>query len=244
MYKKINLMVPTYHRVNRLKVLIDSVKNTVSDIENVKFSFCVNVKDTETVEFLEQYLDRYLYNIVFEKTKQPNLSKYFNMMYDDDQNKSLDIVSMIGDDMVFKTHGWDQRILSELNEYDGLRIVYCDDDFVAHEKCCVNMFTTRKLVNLTGKPFMCEKFHADMIDMVWTIVGGITGLLTYCKDIVIYHDHNRKSKKEDWDDTFKRLYPVQVVANGESNRRYTLAYAAVIAKNLIENGVGKWNVLQ
>jgi len=244
MYKKINLMVPTYHRINRLKTLMNSVKNTVSNIENVRFSFCVNKKDTETVEFLEQYLDKCLYNIVFENSRQPNLSKYFNLMYDDEQNQDIDIVSMIGDDMIFRTPCWDQIILSELNKYDGLRIIYCDDDFIAHEKLCVNMFTTRKLVKLTGKPFMCENFHADMIDMVWMMVGGITGLLSYRSDIVIFHDHSSKDKKEDWDETFQRLRPVQVIANGEANRRYALAYATIVARNLIENGVGSWNVLQ
>lgn len=237
-------MLPTYKRVNSLKTIVDSARDTVSNIDNIRWSFCVNENDKETVEFIKSYLDNCQYNIILENTRQPNLSKYFNLMYDAPENQDLEVVSELGDDMVFRTKGWDQRILEELNKHKGLVIVYCNDDYIAHEKCCVNLFTTRKLVKLTQKPFMCPLFHADMMDMVWTMAGGITGLLSYLDDVIIFHNHNRQKKKDDWDETYKRIAPVQFTANSGENRRLALAYATLMAKNLIESGVGQWNTLQ
>lgn len=240
-------MVPTYKRIKSLKTLIDSVFDTVGDNKNVCWTFCINKNDVESSEFLYNYFFEHSeqdFCIVKEETIQPNLSKYFNQMYDETLFKDA-VVTEIGDDMIFKTKDWDTRILAELNRHDGLRIVYCNDDFTAHERCCVNLFTSRELVERTKKPFMCEFFHADMIDVVWTLAGVMSGLLTYFEDIKIFHNHNtRKKSTDDWDDTFKRLNPIQRASNSKENHKLATCYATIVARNLIESGIGKWNVLQ
>lgn len=242
-YNKICLMIPTYHRVEKLKLLIDSVFRTVDDLDNICFSFCVNVNDHETRDFLNSYFDGCGYEIIDENTMQPNLSLYFNLMYDNTKFRDA-IVTMIGDDMIFRTQEWDSRIIKEINKADGKTLVYCDDDFIAHDKLCVNLFTTREMVEATKKPFMCEYFHADMIDQVWYMVGLITGTLKYLEDVVIQHNHSTKLQKDEWDLTFQRLSPVQQVANSKENVKLAICYATVCARNMIESGVGKWNTLQ
>jgi hypothetical protein len=90
---------------------------------------------------------------------------------------------------------------------------------------------------------MCEFFHADMIDMIWTLVGAMTGTLCYLPDVIIQHNHSTKKSEDEWDETFKRLSPVQKAANGKHNQKLAIAYATLCAKNIIESGVGKWNIL-
>lgn len=243
-YKRICLMIPTYQRPERLETILNSVYDTVSDINSLCISLCVNKSDEITRQFIKDYnWPNTNYEVIDEETKQPNLSYYFNLMYNQTRFKDC-VVSEIGDDMIFKTNGWDEKILKAINDTNGLGIVYCNDDYIAHDKCCVNLFVTRKLVGLTKKPFMCEFFHADMIDMVWTMVGAMAGLLYYLEDVIIFHNHSSITSKDQWDYTFQRLAPVQRVANSEANRKLAIAYSTIVARNLIENGVGEWNVLQ
>jgi hypothetical protein len=240
-YKRICLMMPTFKRISKLKTCIDSALDTCSNKESIVFSFCLNVNDTISREFVSSYSRiTGMYEVIDEDTMQPNLSLYWNLMYDTTKYRDA-IVTEIGDDMIFKTSGWDEKILKAINESDGLAIVHCDDDFIAHEKCCVNLFVTRKLVDASKKPFMCEFFHADMIDSVWTMVGLMTGLKKYLSDVVIYHDHVTRQKSA-VDLTCSRLQPVQREAN--QHKAYAVAYATVVARNLIENGIGQWNTLQ
>jgi hypothetical protein len=244
-YNKILLMLPTYHRPLSILSFLSSVYATVENIKNIRFCFCVNVNDTETRDFLKSYNwhDPNCYEIIDEETIQPNLSLYFNLMFD--KTKFTDaVVTELGDDMIFQTKNWDTIILQKINKYNGKTIVYCDDNYIAHQNCCVNLFTTREFVSLTKKPFMCEYFHADMIDVIWTMVGLLTGTLCYLENVKIQHNHSTKQSSELWDDTFKRLSPVQKICNSEQNHKLASVYATLCAKNLIENGVGKWNILQ
>lgn len=243
-YDKICLMVPTYKRPLRLMSLIDSALRLAEDPRRLRFSFCVNKDDQETRDFLAS---RYWpvpdsWEVVNEETMQPNLSLYFNLMYEHTQFRDA-LVSELGDDMVFITKNWDTRILSEINRENGKVLVFCDDDYIAHEKCAVNAFTTREYVAATKKPFMCEFFHADMIDMILTMVGSLTGTLRFLPDVIIRHNHSTRDPEDKWDETFKRLSPVQKTANGKQNQRLAIAYAMLCAKNLVEAGVGRWNTL-
>jgi len=240
-YENIAMMIPSYRRPDRLKKVIDSAIETAEKPERLLFVICVNVNDAETRNYLLERKD-IKYQIVDETTLQPNLALYFNNMYEELPDY-IDVASELGDDMVFVSKGWDSRITEELKASEGLGIVYFDDDYVAHDKCCVNLFASRKLIDATRKPFMCTFFHADMIDMVWTMVGAMTGLLRYQADMIIRHEHNSKKGQDEWDETFKRLVPVQRVANSKANYRLAIAYSTLVAKNLIDGGIGVWNTL-
>jgi hypothetical protein len=241
-YETICLMVPTYKRISRIMSFINSALNTADNPSCLRFTFCVNKKDEETVAYLQDRKWNNPYEIIFEETKQPNLALYFNKMFD--ETKFADaIVSELGDDMLFISKGWDTRVLELINATEGNAIVYFNDDYVAKDKCCVNLFVSRELVARTKKPFMCPIFHADMIDMVWTMVGAMTGLLRYQDDIIIQHNHSTKTDSKLWDETFQRLRPVQQAANGKSNQKLAVSYATLCAKSIIDSGVGTWNTL-
>ena len=112
------------------------------------------------------------------------------------------------------------------------------------QKLCVNLFTTRKIVNATGKPFMCELFHADMIDVIWMNVGIFTQTLKYLHNVILQHNHNtRLYKPDEYDETFERLRPLQELANSKENQRIAQIYATFTAGNMIKAGIGAWNTL-
>lgn len=239
------LMLPTYGRAKTsLPKFIDSAIDKVSNIKNICFCFCVNKKDVETQEYLQ---NRDLphgceWEMIFEKNIQPNLSLYFNMMYDQTRFNGENVaVSMLGDDMVFETPGYDLPIMKEINNYNGFGVFWCDDDYIAHETLCVNLFVSRRMVAATRKPFMCPLFHADMIDVVWYLVGTLTHTEHYLRDVIIKHNHSTAKNAEEWDNTFLRLRPLQQMAGVRANQKKCRIYATIAAGNLIAAGIGKWD---
>jgi hypothetical protein len=204
-------MLPTYHRsATYLPAFIDSAM-AMSDPNKIMFVFCVNINDTETLNYInKREFGLFKFIIVAENLPKPNLAKYFNMMYDYLGAYYGDyIVSMLGDDMEFRTPGWDATVLNMIHNYNGIGVFWCNDDYIAHERCPVNMFVTRKMVEATGRPFMVEKYEADMIDYIWGKIGKYTGTSHYMEDIHIYHNHSTHLCVEQRDETFIRLARVQ-----------------------------------
>ena len=243
-YDTILLMVPTYKRHISLLRFIQSALRQADDPSRVRFCLCVNEKDQSTRDFVRMLYFPHVKQceVILEDTDQPNLPLYFNKMYRETIFTDA-VVSMVGDDMEFATQGWDVAILSAINASEGKSIVYCDDDYIAHDKLCVNMFTTREVVEATRKPFMCERYHADMIDVVWMSVGLKTGLLRYLPEVKIKHLHQSARRTEDQDETYRRMIPVRQAANSQDLKKYAEAYATVCAANLIDAGIGQWNTI-
>jgi len=216
MYNKICLMLPTYGRSDTyLPEFIDSAMATSSP-DHVCFSFCINKHDDKTKEYLRKKDFRdFQFTITVEDLPSPHLAKYFNMLYEESKWKlsSFCVVSMLGDDMVFRTKEWDLRILDLINAYKGIGVFWCNDDYIAHERCPVNLFVTRKMVEATEAPFMCEKYEADMIDYLWGKVGKYTGTSHYLPDVHIWHNHSTSKPPEQRDPTFQRLAKIQEQAH-------------------------------
>jgi len=246
-YDSINLMIPTYKRSStKLPLVINSAIDTVSDIKKLKFSFCINEHDIESINFLKESpeLKHVDWCMVIENTDQPNLASFWNLLYEKtDFKDESTLVSMVGDDMEFITKDWDLPLLSHADYTDGICVMYCNDDYIAFDKCCVNLFTTRKMIEATEKPFMCELFHADMIDVVWTHLGRLTSSLKYFDYIVIKHNHETKKSQDEWDETMIRLAPVQNLSRTKANELLAFQYAHICAKNVILKGLAKWNKL-
>lgn len=246
-YKDICIMLPTYKRVKngRLIKCIESIYNTVSDHKRAKLCLCVNENDSETIDYVENILPNYPidFDVVYEKTTQPNLAYYFNKMYDETVfNDEHTLVSMVGDDMVFKTEGWDIAILKEVNAHDGVGFVWANDDYIARERCPVNLFTTRKTVQATEKPFMCPLFRAEMIDVVWGNIGIIAGCGHFLADVIIKHEHCSGLPANLWDENFGRLSPLRQINNSNWSKKQATIWSMICASNLIKNGLCDWNM--
>jgi hypothetical protein len=251
LYDKINIFLPTFKRIQSLQRCIDSAMRNAADIRNLRFTFCVNEKDTDTVQYLSSryWPDPLMWQVVFEKTQQPNLAYYYNLLYEKtDFNEAGTLVSMVGDDMVFASPLWDKVIIDRMNECDGLAIIHADDDYIGHDQLCVNLFTSRRLIALTQRPFMCERFHAEMIDVVWTYIGkmlvaGERSVLQYLRGVTIRHEHFTRKDISQADPTAKRLMPLREIANTKENMKWAVSYATVSASNIVMANEGvKWNL--
>ena len=234
-YNKIVLFCPTYGRShNHLPSFISSAI-TCSSPESTCFAFLLNVKDEASRRFIEEYdFGAYRHEVIFEDLPQPHLAKYYNQLYNETRTQSEPgtVVSILGDDMIFRTVGWDQRMLDLINAYNGVGVFYANDDFIAHEKMCVNAFVTRDFVAATEEPFACELFQAEFIDTVWHLVGKYTRTLHYDPDSHIFHNHGSARP----DETYNRLQPFRNEAWKDGKRKSQEA-ARRIADRLIAKGL-------
>ena len=207
MIKKLNLMLPTYGRAKtRLPMFIRTALENCEDSKNICFTFVVNKKDTETVACIEEECGSNAeYCIIYEELEKPNLSKYFNMAYEQTKFKDFEIAaSMLGDDMEFVTHGYDVEIMKWMNMFGGLGIFFCDDAKGTGDSLCVNFFTSRSYVEgLKPLPFMCELFPCDDMDVVHYLVAKELGLLFYLDHVKIFHNHATLAGR--MDDVWLRL---------------------------------------
>jgi hypothetical protein len=238
-YDRIALMLPTYGRCDTyLPRFIESAIATASSPKTVCFAFCVNVKDVKTQEFLKAYdFKGHEWEWIPESLPSPNLARYFNILYKlTSFGDPGTVVSMVGDDMLIETPGWDEKLLNQINYYDGVGVFFCNDDYISRERCAVNLFVTRKMVEATGRPFMDESFGAEMIDVVWTEIGRVTKTLHFYPDIIIRHDHNTRKPKDKWDATFKRLNVLQEQVHAGGGKARAKAIGREIGDLLLAKG--------
>jgi len=185
---KIAILVPSRERMNRRLTMLMSILTTVKDINNVNVYFGVD-EDDPTRDIIKKVASAIpcvkVVDIKNDK-KFIGLGKMWNLCVD---ASTEEIISMIGDDMVFKTPGWDEMLINEFKNMpsDNILGVHCNDDCHG-EKLAVNFFCHRQYVNVVGK-FMREEFKINWIDQWLHQVFSSVGRLKYRGDIMIEHRH-------------------------------------------------------
>ena len=185
---KISILVPTRERMNNRLTLLFSVLTTVSDINNVNVYYGVD-KDDPTLETIKKVAKAIPCLKVVEIENNGEflgLGKLWNILVN---NSTEEIISMIGDDMVFKTKDWDLKILEEFKSCpeDNIKAVHCNDDCHG-AKLAVNLFCHRKYAEIMGG-FMREEFKINWVDQWLHQVFSAFNRLTYRGDIMIEHRH-------------------------------------------------------
>ena len=185
---KISILVPTRERMNNRLTLLLSILTTANDINNVNIYYGVD-KDDPTLETIKKVALAIpcLKIVEIENGGEfLGLGKLWNLLVD---NSTEEIISMIGDDMVFKTKDWDLEILKEFENVppDNIKAVHCNDDCHG-AKLAVNLFCHRKYAEVLGG-FMREEFKINWVDQWLHQMFSAFNRLTYRGDIMIEHRH-------------------------------------------------------
>jgi len=186
---KIAILVPSRERMNRRLTMLMSILTSVDDIDNVQVYFGVD-NDDPTREIIKKVATAIpCVTIVDIKNdgKFIGLGKMWNLCAD---VSNEDIISMIGDDMVFATPGWDTKLIEQFKQApeDQIYGVHCNDGYHG-EKLAVNFFCLRKYADLMSGKFMREEFKINWIDQWLHQVFSSVGRLKYRGDIMIEHRH-------------------------------------------------------
>lgn len=131
MYKKVSVLIPTRHRVHRLRTVLTSYDNTKEGDHASELIFRVDADDTVTQEFLAQHWGTYRQDKKNDRKRYPHrvivgprlrgydsMPEFFNECY----RASVGDVLMCGnDDIIFRTPRWAQTLLERANQFpDGI----------------------------------------------------------------------------------------------------------------------------
>jgi hypothetical protein len=186
---KIAILVPSRERMNRRLTLLTSIITSVNDINNVNIYFGVD-KDDPTRDLIYKVSKAIPCVKIVDIDNNGEfigLGKMWNICVD---NCNEEIISMIGDDMVFKTPNWDLEVIKEFSDNcpdDKIKAIHCNDDCHG-AKLAVNLFCHRKYAEVIGQ-FMREEFKINWVDQWLHQVFNAFGRLKYRGDIMIEHRH-------------------------------------------------------
>lgn len=186
---KIAILVPSRERMNRRLTMIMSILTSVKDINNVNIYLGVD-DDDPTLPVIQKVANAIpcvkIVNI-HNEGKFVGLGKMWN---DCVAASNEEIISMIGDDMVFATPGWDEMLIKEFSNApkDSILGVHCNDGYHG-QKLAVNFFCLRKYADIMNGKFMREEFKINWIDQWLHQVFQSVGRLKYRGDIMIEHRH-------------------------------------------------------
>jgi glycosyltransferase involved in cell wall biosynthesis len=187
----ISVLLPTRNRPANLRRLLDSAVETADG--EVQFVVYVDDDDPtrdETCEILAQH--------AATRVDGPRvvLSEMWNRCWDEAR---FDVAMQCGDDIVFRTDGWDSRVLDEFDKFpDRIVFVHGDDGFQG-EKIGTHGFLHRRWVQTVGY-FVPPYFSSDYNDLWVSEVADALGRRRYLPDVMTEHMHPVAGKGT-WDQT-------------------------------------------
>jgi len=187
---KIALLLPTRERMNNKINFMMSALARCKDPANYTLYMGLD-KDDPTLERCQK-MAKTITNLKViiippNPTGKFSLGYFWNVLA---KNSTEEIISMVGDDMIFSTDNWDEKILEEFsikNCFDKFKLVtgfdgHRNDQFAAW------LFIHRFYMEKTGY-FMRDEFSRNWIDQWLDNMYLSFGRKVYKSDITITHNH-------------------------------------------------------
>lgn len=187
----IDLLIPSRGRYNRLLQTLQSVKDTVSDLNGVHAIIFLDEDDAHNYGYLQV-----LNHTTIIKGGQDILSKHWNNCFNYGKGR---IVMHGADDIVFEGHGWD-KVVEDFFSDNKIKLLYGKDGH-QDKNCATHSFTLRMAADIVGY-FLPPYFRADGNDIWLQAVYEKLGESYYDPSIITRHLHVNVDSKYD-DDTYK-----------------------------------------
>jgi hypothetical protein len=187
---KIALLLPTRERMNNKINFLMSALARCKSPENYTLYMGLD-KDDPTlprcVKIAEAINNLKVVIIPPNPTGKFSLGYFWNVLA---KHSNEEIISMLGDDMVFSTDNWDEKILEEFSKDkcpDKFKLVTGNDGH-RKDKFSAWLFIHRFYMEKTGY-FMREEFSRNWIDQWLDNMYLSFGRKVYRDDITITHNH-------------------------------------------------------
>ena len=181
----ISVLVPTRNRPDGVNQLMNSAYATaVGDVE-----FVVYVDDDDpTRDTVVNLVEAYSGKVIVGP--RVVLSEMWNRCA---ERATYDVMMHCGDDIIFRSQGWDDLVLGEFNKFDDkILLVYGRDGF-QDEKLGTHSFIHRNWVNVVGY-FVPPYFSSDYNDTWLNDVAVALGRRVYVPEIYTEHMHPAAGK--------------------------------------------------
>jgi len=189
----ISVLVPTRNRPDNVKRLLTSAFDT-ADTE-VEFIFYVDRDDPRRQETLDEIFGHGA-QVVYGGEERIVLSQMWNLCA---EAAYYPVMMHCGDDIVFRSDGWDARVLAEFEASDDKILFVHGDDGFQHDRIGTHGFLHRNWVDAIGY-FVPPYFSSDYNDLWLTEVADALGRRRYLPDVYTEHMHPVAGKGE-WDQT-------------------------------------------
>ena len=204
----ISILVPTYKRPQSMEEFSLSVNNTAKNHDKIEILFGINEGDEESVKKCIELknLCKIQINYVMianHPSGKVNLSFLWNQIY---KHAANPIFGFFGDDVIFRTPGWDEEVQREFLN-DHMKLISCNDVHIQKGKKAILFFTHKEIHDLIGF-YMNENFYRWFMDSWWDVVFQKCGKLIYREDIITEH-RLPVNFKERADETYKRMDGLQ-----------------------------------
>lgn len=187
----ISVLLPTRNRPDGIQRLLTSALETAAT--DVEFVVYVDDDDPALDANLNVLNQHWAHVVVGPRVV---LSEMWNRCY---EKATQNVVMQCGDDIVFRSANWDERVLETFDEYpDKIVFVHGDDGF-QHERIGTHGFLHRNWVDAVGY-FLPPYFSSDYNDLWVTEVADALGRRRYLPDVYTEHMHPIVGKGT-WDST-------------------------------------------
>jgi hypothetical protein len=230
----ISILIPTRGRPQNIEDFVQALDKTTSNPTKVEILFGVDEDDSESKEKITGIQSKV--TIKYEVLKKYhdgkiNLSYFWNQLY---AKSSYDIVGFFGDDVLFRTEGWDIEVRKEFLK-DKTVMVSCNDLHIQRGRTSI-LFFTHKFVHEKLGFYMNEKLRRWYIDTFLDIIYRNNNKVHYREDLVTEH-FNPASHPERNDAIFEKLRELvdtdKAFWTTEENRN-DLKKGVACLKNIVE----------
>lgn len=187
---KIALLLPTRERLNNKFSFLMSALARCKDPKNYNLYMGID-QDDPTLARMKK-ASKAIKNLKIVEIP-PNPENKFSLGYLWNylaENSTEEIISMLGDDMIFASDNWDEKILEEFSEKncpDKFKLV-CGFDGYREDRFASWLFIHRFYMEKTGY-FMRKEFSRNWIDQWLDNMYDSFGRKVYREDITIKHNH-------------------------------------------------------
>lgn len=185
----ISILTPTRGRPDNIARLVDSALDTAIGTEHlpaelIEFVFYVDRDDPVSDNAIEHATLRGARTMTIVGDRIV-LSEMWNACA---RAAKADIMLHCGDDIVFRSRGWDQLVVDEFRKYpDGIVLVHGRDGY-QDERLATHGFRHRNWMNAVGN-FVPPYFSSDYNDTWVTEVADKLGRRRYIPEIYTEHMH-------------------------------------------------------
>lgn len=182
----ISLLVPTRNRPRLLQRLLDSLVETTADLANVEVVLYIDEDDTQS----KQFSHRSLSPIKIIASPGRSMGEMNRLCYEASRGR---YVMLLNDDVVFRTSGWDTKVLNAFSPFtDDIAMVY-GNDLDQGVAVPTFPFISRAVCDVLGEicPRGYQNLHIEshLFDIFKQLVKLGHHRIRYLGDVIFEHMH-------------------------------------------------------
>lgn len=193
---KFALICPSRERPQRFREMLESAMATAARPELLTVYGVLDADDPQFIGYNDVTGERVLLMV---QGKRELLSVAFQRGAEHALYDGADVLMMCGDDVLFRTRGWDDKVRAAFPP-DGLALVYPADGngnkgLHDGDVRCNHWFVTRRWIEVVGCfcPTVFEHFCSDTVP---ERIAKQAGRMIYLPDVLVEHMHFKHLKSQ------------------------------------------------